>query len=93
MNIPPAILPRVVGSIDVAGLVTKQATRTLGLPTGIPVVGGGTDNAIGSVGSGVVNVGSIQYSIGTPDALLIPIDRSSIDRGMRLHTFCHCVPN
>ena len=39
------ILPQVVGSADVSGRVTVRTAETLGLRPGLPVVGGGADNA------------------------------------------------
>ena len=93
LDISPGILPAVVGSTEVSGVVSRSVADELGLPTGTPVVGGGADNAAGAVGSGVIGVGRVQSSIGTSGTLLSPIDRPNVDRHMRLHTFCHCVPD
>ena len=93
LDIGPDILPPVLGSTEVSGVVTKSVAGDLGLPAGIPVIAGGADNASGAVGSGVVGVGLIQSSIGTSGTLLTPIERVHVDRRMRLHTFCHCAPD
>jgi xylulokinase len=82
-----------VGSTEVSGVVSSSVAGELGLPAGVPVVGGGADNAAGAVGSGVVSVGLVQSSIGTSGTLLTPIDRAQVDRRMRLHTFCHSAPD
>ncbi len=91
LDISPDILPAVVGSAEVSGTVRRTVAEETGLPPGVPVVGGGADNAAGAVGSGVVEVGRVQSSIGTSGTLLTPIERARIDPRMRLHTFSHCV--
>ena len=93
LEIPTDLLPKVVGSTDVSGVLTPSVARELGLPQSTPVIGGGADNAAGAVGSGVVVPGRVQSSIGTSGALVTPVDRPRIDRQMRLHTFCHSVPD
>jgi xylulokinase len=93
LEISGDILPEVVGSTDVSGFVGHGTAEALGIPAGTPVVGGGADNPAGAVGSGVVGVGRVLSSIGTSGTLLAPIDRARVDRRMRLHTFCHCVPD
>ena len=89
----PNLLPTVVDSTDVSGAVTPSVAREIGLPPSTPVIGGGADNAAGAVGSGVVVPGRVQSSIGTSGALVTPVGRPRIDRQMRLHTFCHSVPD
>ena len=93
LGISPDLLPTVVGSTEVSGVVDPNVARELGLPPSTPVIGGGADNAAGAVGSGVVVPGRVQSSIGTSGALVTPVQRPRIDRQMRLHTFCHSVPD
>ena len=92
VDIPRGVLPAVVGSTEVSGVVSAAAGAALGLPPSTPVVGGGADNAAGAVGSGVVAPGRVQCSVGTSGTLLTPLEHPRVDRRMRLHTFCHCVP-
>lgn len=93
LDVSPDILPRIVGSSEVSGRITEGIARELGLQPGIPVVGGGGDNAAAAVGSGIVDTGRAQSSIGTSGTLLTPIGKPQVDRLMRLHTFCHCLPD
>ncbi len=92
LGISADVLPRVTGSTEVSGHVTAEGADALGLAAGIPVVGGGADNAAGAVGSGAVEPGIVQSSIGTSGAIVMPVAKPSVDRRMRLHTFCHAVP-
>lgn len=93
LDISLDILPRVAGSSEVTGRLAGSVAREIGLQPGIPVVGGGGDNAAAAVGSGVVDEGRAQSSIGTSGTLLTPILEPEVDSRMRLHTFHHCVPN
>ena len=91
LQLDPRMLPPVRGSASVTGVLTADAAEALGLRQGIPVVGGGADNAAAAVGSGVVGQGAMQASIGTSGTMLAPIDRPRVDPGMRLHLFNHAV--
>ena len=93
LEIDRCILPKVVGSTEISGVVKPSLCEELGLPKGTPVVGGGADNAAGAVGCGVQDEGQIQVSLGTSGTLLAPTRGPQVDKDMRLHTFCHSVPN
>lgn len=93
LDIDRDILPEVVGSADVSGRLTRCAAEMLGLEAGLPVIGGGADNAAGAVGSGVVGQGKVQSSIGTSGTVLMPTASPLVDDQMRLHTFNHCSPD
>ena len=91
LQLDPRMLPPVRGSASVTGELSATAAGALGLRQGIPVVGGGADNAAAAVGSGVVGQGAMQASIGTSGTMLAPIERPRVDPGMRLHLFNHAV--
>ena len=91
LRLDPRMLPPVRGSAGGTGALTAGAAEALGLRKGIPVVGGGADNAAAAVGSGVVGQGALQASIGTSGTMLAPIERPRVDPGMRLHLFNHAV--
>ena len=86
------ILPRVVESTEISGVVTPGAADELGIASGVPIVGGGADNAAGAVGCGVVREGVMQASIGTSGAVVLPVSEPYVAADMSLHTFCHCAP-
>ena len=91
LQLDPSILPPVRGSTSVIGALTAAAAAALGLRQGTPVVGGGADNAAAAVGSGVVEQGALQTSIGTSGAVVAPIVRPRVDAGMRIHSFNHAL--
>ena len=93
LELDASILPPVAGSTEITGAVSRAAADALGVPPGIPVVGGGADNAAGAIGCGVVRADVMQVSIGTSGTLLLPTARPVVAPDMNLHTFCHCDPD
>ena len=85
------LFPTVIPSEEVAGVVCTEGFRDTLIPEGTPVICGGADNPMGAIGSGVVNPGSMQSSIGTSGTILAPTNTPYIEDDMRLHTFCHCI--
>lgn len=85
-------LGKVYESQEVTGVVSKEAAELTGLKEGIPVVGGGGDQAAGAIGNGIVNKGTISSTIGTSGVVFAYSDKVIIDPIGRVHTFCHAVP-
>lgn len=85
-------LPRVVEGPDVTGHLKPEVAQALGLPSGLPVIAGGGDNAAAAVGTGVVRAGVVSSSIGTSGVIFAHSDSIAFDPKGRLHTFCHAVP-
>ena len=93
VDVPLRVLPKIGGSAEALGNVSSDAARTTGLPEGIPVVGGGADNACGAAGVGAVTVGEAVSSWGTSGTVLAPTSEPLVDPKLRAHTFCHVMPN
>lgn len=91
LEIDPAVLPKVYESEEVSGKLTEAAGKLLGLPAGVPVVGGGGDQAAGAVGNGIVETGVISATMGTSGVVFAHSDKPQIDPEGRAHTFCHAV--
>jgi xylulokinase len=85
-------LPQVYESYEISGKLSKQAAELTGLPEGLPVAGGGGDQAAGAVGNGIVRPGVMSCTIGTSGVVFAHLDTVSIDPGGRTQTFCHAVP-
>jgi xylulokinase len=56
---------------------------------GIPVVGGGGDQAAAAVGTGAVKPGIVSVSLGTSGVVFTCIDKPHYDAAGAAHTFCH----
>jgi xylulokinase len=91
LDIDAALLPNVYESEEVSGKLTEATGKLLGLPAGIPVVGGGGDQAAGAVGNGIVQTGVISATMGTSGVVFAHSDDVQIDPEGRVHTFCHAV--
>lgn len=92
LGIDAALLPRVVEGPEVGGRVTRAAGAATGLRPGIPVVGGGGDQAANAVGVGAVVPGVGALSVGTSGVVFVPTAGPAIEPDGRLHAFCHAVP-
>jgi xylulokinase len=79
LELDPSIFPRSVESDEITG---KTAA-------GVPVAGGGGDQAAGAVGTGAVVKGVISVSLGTSGVVFTAIDAPNFDPGGAAHTFCH----
>ena len=92
LQIPLAWAPRCTESTEISGRLTNEAAATLGLPTGIPVVSGGGDQAAQAVGTGLATEGLVSATLGTSGVVFAPTARPLIEPQGRLHAFCHAVP-
>src|SRR5207253_4719594 len=86
-------LPAVGGSSEVLGRVHPQGAALTGLAPGTPVVGGGADNACGAAGVGAITAGEAVASWGTSGTVLAPTAEPRVDPALRVHTFCHVLPD
>ena len=91
LELDPELLPAVYESEEVSGRLTASTGELLGLPEGIPVVGGGGDQAAGAIGNGIVRRGAISATMGTSGVVFAHSDEVQIDPEGRVHTFCHAV--
>lgn len=64
-NIKPSILPRLHKCHEIVGRISEKAANMLGLAAGTPIVIGGGDGLMSSIGSGIIEPGIVAASIGT----------------------------
>jgi len=93
LHLSTNLLVDVGGSTEILGRLSPEGARATGLAPETPVVGGGADNACGAVGVGIVAPGEAVASWGTSGTVLTPTREPFVDPGMRVHTFCHAVPD
>ncbi len=94
LDLPRRFIPDSLSeSTSVIGRVHRQAAEALGIPAGVPVVGGGGDQMCGGVGMGVVRQGVVSSTIGTSGVVFAYAQHCVTDRQPRaLLSFCHSVP-
>ncbi|HEY9644406.1 MAG TPA: xylulokinase [Coleofasciculaceae cyanobacterium] len=104
LEISGDLFPAVVDSTALIGCLKPEIAAQVGLPSGLPVVAGGSDNAAAAIGLGMASPPrssspsvspSSSYghrgslSIGTSGVIFVPCDRPSPDPQGRVHLFCH----
>ncbi len=92
LQIDKGLMPRVHESYEITGQLHDKSARELGLVAGIPVVGGGGDQAAGAVGNGIVTSGIVSATLGTSGVVFAHSDQPTRDPNGRVHTMCHAVP-
>ncbi len=92
LDIPESWLPICTESDQVSGRISASAAQATGLKAGMPVVGGGGDQAAQAVGSGIVKAGVISVTSGTSGVVFAHSEKYAFEPQGRLHAFCHAVP-
>ncbi len=99
VGIKTSQLPEIRKPGSVAGSLTREAAKVLGLPAGIPVVLGGMDQAVGAVGAGNIHPDMISETTGGALAIQVTVPRPDIDPSGRVPVYVHsadgqylCVP-
>ncbi|MBC7330860.1 MAG: gluconokinase [Synergistetes bacterium] len=76
-----------VSPLEVVGRIPKEASSLTGLKEGTPVVIGGGDGALSSLGSDSIGRGQMVAMLGTSGAVRMVVDRPITDR--RRRTWCY----
>ena len=85
-------MPAVTEGSRVAGRIAAEAAAATGLPEGVPVAGGGGDNAASAVGVGAVAPGRGFVSLGTSGVLFVSSASYDPAPETAVHSFAHAVP-
>jgi xylulokinase len=93
LDIDRGLLPPIHESAEIAGEITSQAASDTGLKAGTPVVFGGSDQSCQALGHGIIDPGSISCTIGTGGQIFAALDAPEYDPELRLHLFCHALPD
>lgn len=85
LELPRSLFPDVAES----DIVTSRASGVEGLSDGLPIVGGGGDQAAGAVGTGAVTPGIVSVSLGTSGVVFAAVERPEPDPFGTAQVFCH----
>lgn len=85
-------VPRLVEGSEVAGRLKPELAARWGLRAGVPIAGGGGDNAASAVGMGLTAAGQGFVSLGTSGVIFICGDHFAPDPAHAVHAFCHALP-
>ncbi|HEY8879885.1 MAG TPA: xylulokinase [Roseateles sp.] len=86
-------MPRLVEGSDASASLKPELAERWGLKAGIPIAGGGGDNAASAVGMGVVKPGQGFLSLGTSGVIFLCNPAFSPNPARAVHAFCHALPN
>jgi xylulokinase len=92
LDVRADILPNLVESTAVSGVVSGVGAAETGLSRDTLVAGGGGDQACAAVGMGIVREGAASFSIGTSGVIYTATAVPKADPAGRISTFCHAVP-
>ncbi|MFH0963068.1 MAG: FGGY family carbohydrate kinase [Planctomycetota bacterium] len=88
LELSPGIAPRVAGTWEIAGRVTRESARATGLWEGTPVCTGGGDQPMSMIGAGVVEEGDgALVNIGTGSQIARKIERYRAEEGLITFAF------
>jgi len=81
------LFPTIIPSGKVAGLLTKESAKSLGLRPDIPVAAGAGDAAASAFGSGLSKAGQAQINIGTAMQIFVIRNKAVVDPSLRTHLY------
>jgi xylulokinase len=93
LHIPEELLPPVFPSAGIAGGLLPEVAAATGLSAGTPVIFGGSDQAMQAFAQGVITPGRVSCTIGAGGQLFAPALHPTADPELRLHLFCHVLPD
>ncbi len=88
-GIDAALLPACTESQAISGTVSILGAELFGIAAQTPVVGGGGDAVVQTIGSGVVSADMLQTTIGTAGIVATALDRMPPNPDGRLQLFCN----
>ncbi|UUL83193.1 xylulokinase [Sphingomonas qomolangmaensis] len=86
-----AQMPRLFEGTQITGTLTAEVAEAWGMPQ-VPVAAGGSDNAAGAVGVGVVSDGDALLSLGTSGVIFVATQEFRPNPDRAVHAFCHAMP-
>ena len=92
LDIPASMLPPVYESVEVSARVSAAGAAATGLKAGVPVVGGGGDQAAGGIGNGIIRPGVVSATIGSSGVVFAYADKPIRDPLGRVNSFCGAAP-
>ena len=88
LGIPVEFLPYIVASDQVIA-ETEGIEECTGIPEGVPLVLGGSDQAAAALGNAVLDEGVMFIAVGTGGQIVTPLRSPRTSPGLCLNTFCH----
>lgn len=87
-----AQMPKLYEGNQITGVLLPELARRWGLPSQLPIIAGGGDNAAGAVGAGIVQPGQAMLSLGTSGVYFAVSEGFKANPQSAVHSFCHALP-
>jgi len=87
-----AKMPELKKSTDIIGFISEEVAKITGLAIGTPIVCGGGDGSMATVGAGCIEDGDSYITIGTSAWNAMTTSEPILDKDMRIFNFAHIVP-
>ncbi len=84
-------MPQLFEGTGITGTLRPELAARWGMAQ-VPIAAGGSDNAAGAVGVGVVRDGDALLSLGTSGVIFVATDAVRPNPARAVHAFCHCLP-
>jgi len=88
LKIERSFFPNCYATYEQVGVVSKEAERFTGLDKGTPVMCGGADQVMQSIGNGVIKEGQGTVNIGTSGQVCIQSNKVLVNKELNTNTFC-----
>ncbi len=93
LEIPSDWVPDCYESVEISGTLQAHVAEKLGLPKNLPVVGGGGDSVIQTLGTGVTHSNVLMTTIGTAGIISTALDTFRENPEGKLQIFCNVMPS
>ena len=87
------LFPEPRESAEVVGELSRESAEELSLDRSVEVVAGGGDSPVSAVGCGLIKAGMVSANIGSAGQVFAVLEGFRTDPRLRIHTFCHAVPD
>lgn len=88
-GIDEKVLPKLFESYEKIGTVRTDIAESLGIKDSCVVAAGAGDNAAAAIGTGTVDDGMCNISVGTSGTVFVSSDKFVVDDNNALHSFAH----
>jgi xylulokinase len=91
LDLPLEWFPDVYESVEIAGEVSQKVSEQTGLIAGTPVIAGGGDAVMQTVGSGAISEDTLLLVIGTGGNVTVSMAEPIQNQEALLQVFCHVI--
>lgn len=92
LDLPESWFPQTYESCEVVGQIGKAVAAETGLAVGTPVIAGGGDAVMQTLGGGAIDENVVLLVLGTGGNVSVSLSTAIDNPGARLQVFCHVLP-